>query len=162
MNRGRFAFAATLLGVTFAAGTVPAQTVKDPGFTPILAGKKFTPPIRGQADVEFTKPVTKREKDIIVTKVLVKNVSTGPIARLTVDETWYDKAGALVIGGKGTFNGLLPPGEVQTITIETPYNPKMNANNFNFSHANGTVKPVQVPKIDGGAASAKAAPAKKN
>lgn len=162
MNRGRFAFATALLGVTLAAGTPLAQTVKDPGFTPILSGRKFTPPIRGQADVEFTKPVTKREKDIIVTKILVKNVSTSPIARLTVDETWYDKGGALVIGGKGTFNGLLPPGESQTITIETPYNPKMSANNFNFSHANGTVKPVQVPKIEGAAASAKAAPAKKN
>lgn len=161
MIRARFAFAATLLGVTFAAGTVLAQTVKDPGFTPILSGRKFTPPLRGQADVEFTRPVTRREKDIIITRILVKNVSTAPIARLTVDETWYDKGGALVIGGKGTFNGLLPAGEVQTITIETPYNPKMSANNFNFSHANGTVKPIQVPKIDGGAASAKA-PAKKN
>ena len=41
----------------------------------------------------------------------------------------------------------LEPGEVATGKIETPYNPKMKANNWNFSHANGAVKPHQVPKL---------------
>ena len=72
-----------------------------PPMTSVLAGKKFTPPIKGQADVEFTKPVTKNEKDMVVTTIMVKNTSPAPIARLTVDETWYDKAGDLVAGGKG-------------------------------------------------------------
>ena len=51
------------------------------------------------------------------------------------------------------INGLLQPGEIQTITIETPYNPKMNSNNWNFAHANGTVKPakVKLEKLDGAA-----------
>ena len=30
--------------------------------TSVLAGKKFTPPFKGQAEVDFTKPVTKNEK----------------------------------------------------------------------------------------------------
>ena len=123
---------------------------------PILAGKNFEPPLRGQADVDFIKPDTKREKDMVVTRIKVKNASTGPIARLTVSETWYGKDGNVVTGGKGWVNGLLKPGDTGTIEIQTPYDPKMASNNFNFTHANGTVKPHQVVKLD-----APPAPAKK-
>jgi len=91
--------------------------------------------------------VTKREKDMVVTKIQVKNTSNAPIPRLTITETWYDAGGASVGGGKGAINGLLQPGEVQTIVIETPYNAKMKANNYNFSHANGTIKPHKVAKF---------------
>jgi hypothetical protein len=143
MHRARYAFAATL--VTLFTGTLLAQTA--PPMTSVLAGKKLTPPIKGQADVDFVKPVSKREKDMVVTKIQVKNMSAQPIPRLTITETWYDAGGATVAGGKGTINGLLQPGEVQTITIETPFNAKMKANNWNFSHANGTVKPHQVTKL---------------
>ena len=69
--------------------------------------------------------------------VFVKN-------RYQPSETWYDKGGAIVAGGKGVINGLLQPGEIQTIVIETPYNPKMSSNAWNFSHANGTVKTSKV------------------
>jgi len=41
----------------------------------------------------------------------------------------------------------LEPGEVATVKIETPFNAKMKANNYNFSHANGTIKPHAVPKL---------------
>ena len=147
MNRARFAFAAALIGASLVSGSVLAQTQAPPPMTSVLAGRKFTPPIRGQADVDFTKPVTKREKDMVVTRITVKNTSNAPIPRLTVDETWYDKSGGLVTGGKGVVNGLLQPGEIKTIEIQTPYNPKMSANNYNFSHANGTVKPHRVDKL---------------
>ena len=147
MNRARFVYAAALLVVGLFGGSVLAQAPQAPPLTPVLAGKTFTPPIRGQADVDFTKPVTRREKDIIVTKTTVKNTSTAPIPRLTLDETWYDKSGGLVTGGKGVLGGLLQPGEIKTIEIQTPYSPKMSANQFRFSHANGTVKPRMVPKI---------------
>ena len=51
---------------------------------------------------------------------------------------------------------------MQTVKIETPFNAKMKANNWNFSHANGTVpKPHRVEKFDGGdAKDAKPAAAK--
>jgi hypothetical protein len=78
----------------------------------------------------------------------VRNASTAPIARLAVTETWYDKGGAIVAGGKGVINGLLQPGEVQTIVIETPYNKAMSSNNWNFTHANGNVKPAKVKSLD--------------
>jgi hypothetical protein len=168
MNRARVAFGATLIATTLATGTALAgQATQAPPMPSVLAGKKFTPPLKGEAVIEFTQPITKREKDMVVTRITVRNASVGPVPRLTVSETWYDKGGAIVTGGKGGINGLLQPGEIQVITIETPYNAKMNGNQFNFTHANGTVKPakvakLEVPKDESAAAKAPAkAPAKK-
>ena len=144
MNRARLTIAATLVGATFIA-TALAQTTPPP-MTSVLAGKKFTPAFKGQAELDYTKPVTKREKEMVVTTIMVKNNANGPLLRLTVDETWYDAGGGLVTGGKGVVNRL-EPGEVATVKIETPFNAKMKANNYNFTHANGTIKPHAVPKL---------------
>ena len=144
MNRARVIIAATLVGASYAIAL--AQTPQAPPMTSILAGKKFTPPFKGQAEVDFTKPVSKNDKGMVTTTIKVKNNAPGPLLRLTVDETWYDAAGGLVTGGKGVINRL-ESGEVGTIKIETPYNPKMKANNYNFTHANGTIKPHSVPKL---------------
>jgi hypothetical protein len=144
MNRARLILAATLVGASLVAAH--AQTPAAPPMTSVLAGKKFTPPFKGQADVDFTKPVSKNEKGMVTTTIMVKNNAAGPLLRLTVDETWYDAAGGLVTGGKGIINRL-EAGEVGTIKIETPYNPKMKANNYNFTHANGTIKPHAVAKL---------------
>ena len=144
MIRLRYTAAVALLGAGLISGAASAQSGQSQPLSPILAGKKFTPPIKGQADIEFTQPVPKREKDMVVTTLQVKNISNAPIARLTVDETWYDASGGLVSGGNGQINGLLQPGEVQTIKIETPYNQKMKSNNYQFTHVNGTVKPHKV------------------
>lgn|SRR5262245_52899614 len=165
MTRARSLFAATLAGVSFvAAGAVAAQNgqgaAQAPPMQSILAGKKFVQPIKGQADVEFAKPVTKREKDMVVTRIVVKNISPAPIPRLTVDETWYGKDNQMVTGGKGFINGLLQPGEIKTIEIRTPYDSKMNANQWMFSHANGTVKTHPVKVLED--PSAKKEPAAKN
>ncbi|MGE3704264.1 MAG: hypothetical protein AB7I13_03260 [Vicinamibacterales bacterium] len=163
MNRARVALGATFVATMLTAGAALAQQA--PPMTQVLAGKKFTPPIKGEALVEFTPPVTKNEKGVVVTRITVRNAALAPIPRLTIAETWYDTAGNIVTGGKGSVNGLLQPGEVQTITISTPYNAKMKSNNYNFSHANGTVKPQKVAKIEApetaGAADAPAADAKK-
>lgn len=148
MIRLRYSAAVAILGAAFVSVVADAQTDQKSSqpMTSILAGKKFTPPLRGEANVEFTQPVTKKDtkSNMVVTTLEVKNISTAPIARLTVDETWYAKDGSLVTGGKGLINGLLQPGEVQTIKIETPYNAKMNSNNYQFTHVNGTVKPHKV------------------
>ena len=130
MNRARLIVAATLVGASFVAAH--AQTPAAPPMTSVLAGKKFTPPFKGQAELDYTKPVTKNEKGMVTTTIMVKNNASGPLLRLTIDETWYDAGGGLVTGGKGIINRL-EPGEVGTIKIETPFNPKMKANNYNFS-----------------------------
>jgi hypothetical protein len=161
MTRARLTCAATLVGASFVVSAF-AQTTPPP-MTSVLAGKKFTPAFKGQAELDYTKPVTKREKEMVVTTIMVKNNATGPLLRLTVDETWYDAAGGLVTGGKGVVNRL-EPGEVATVKIETPFNAKMKANNYNFTHANGTIKPHAVPKLMAAGEkepAAKPAPAKK-
>jgi len=148
MNRARVAVAATLVGTTLCAGALAAQTA--PPMQSVLAGKKLTPPLKGEALIEFTQPVTKAVpgKNMVQTVIKVKNASLSPVARLQITETWFDKAGGVVAGGRAGVNGLLQPGEVQTITIDTPYNPKMNSNSWNFTHANGTVKTQKVAKLD--------------
>lgn len=146
MNRARVALGATFVATVLTAGTALAQS--PPEMRTVLAGKKFTPPIRGEALIEHTRPVTKREGANVVTKVIVRNASLAPVPLLTFSETWFDKGGALVIGNRASIKGLMQPGEIQTMTITTPYRSTMSSNNFNFSHANGNVKPQRVDKLD--------------
>jgi hypothetical protein len=129
----------------------------------VLAGKKFVPPVRGEAIVEFTQPSTKplQGKSLVQTTIKVKNASLAPIARLQVTETWYAKDGTIVNTGRAAIDGLLQPGEIQTLLIETAYNPKMASNNWNFKHANGTVKLAKVKSLDPPKDAAAAPPAKK-
>jgi hypothetical protein len=157
MTRARHAFVATVAGAFCVSGlTLFAQNEgqtqaqpKAPEFKQVLAGKKFTPPVRGAAEVDFVKAPTRREGQTLVTRIQVKNTSNAPIARLTIDETWYDKNQNVIPGGKGVVNGLLQPGEVQTIEVKTPVNPNMASSMLQFSHANGTVpKPHAVKSLD--------------
>lgn len=151
--RVRVAVAAMLVSSMMLAGAAIAGQGQGP-LKPVLAGRKITPPMKGEATIEFTQPTTKAlaGKNMVQTTLKVRNASTGPIARLMVAETWYDGAGAIVGGGRGVINRLLQPGEVETVVIETPYSPKMKSNNWNFTHANGTVKPAKVKTLEAAAA----------
>lgn len=147
MNCARLA-AAAIVGASLVPGAAAAQTPKTPDLKPILAGRKFTPPVHGQATIDLKwPPVTKKVKDTVITTVEVRNTSSAPIARLSIDEIWYDKGGNIIAGGKGLINGLLQPDEVQKVTIETPWRAGMLSNNYEFAHANGTVKPNRVKTI---------------
>jgi hypothetical protein len=152
MNRARHAFAATLVGAISLGGFAlfAQDPPKAPEFKSVLAGKKFNPPIRGAADVDFIRSPTKREGSTLI----------------TIDEIWYDKNNNIIPGGKGVVDGLLQPGEVQTLTIRTQVNPTMTRSMLQFSHANGTVpKPHEVKSFNASgkepAPSTKKAPAKK-
>src|SRR4051812_19998276 len=153
MNRARFAVAAAVISSMVSAGAAlaaQAGTTSSEPLHSVLQGKKITPPIRGEAAVEFTQPVTKAipGQNKVQTTIKVRNASSAPIARLSVTETWYDKSGAIIAGGKSVINGLLQPGEIQTLVIETPYNKAMSSNNWNFAHANGSVKPAKVKTLE--------------
>jgi hypothetical protein len=174
MTRARFIVAATLAAIWVGGAALPAQTqsgaaapAKTPELKSVLAGKKFLPPIRGEANVDFIKGATTRAGTTLVTKIQVRNMSSAPIPRLTIDETWYDKNNNLIPGGKGVINGLLQPGEIQTVEIRTPSNPSMSTSMLQFAHANGTIKTHRVQSFEAGkdtaakpAAPAKAAPTK--
>src|SRR5438093_9853604 len=119
MNRARSVVAATLAGASLFGVWLLAQsqsqsTPKAPEMKSVLAGKKFTPPLKGAADVDYVKTPTRREGTTLVTKIMVKNTSNAPIPRLRVSETWYDKEGNMIPGGDAVINGLLQPGEVAT------------------------------------------------
>ncbi len=161
MNRARLSFAATLVALTLGAGLSAAQATQAPPMKSVLAGKKLTPPARGEVIVEYTLPTRKRVNDTIVTTFQVKNIGLAPIARLTIIQTWFDKANNTVGGGKGAVEGLFQPGEVKTITIESEAKPIYNGDGFNFTHANGTVRAKQVSKLVPGTAAEKPAAAAK-
>jgi hypothetical protein len=168
----RVAVIATLVGASLVGVEASAQTSQTPPpaappMQPILAGKKIVPPIKGAAEIEIIKSPTKREGATLVTKIQAKNVSSAPIARLKVVETWYDKSGASIPGGEAVINGLLPPGDVQTLEIKTPVNLQMSTSQLFFTHANGSIKAKSVKAFDAGTAAGKdsttktaAAPAK--
>ena len=146
MIRARIAVVATLVGVSLAGPSLLAQTA--PEMKPILAGRKVEPPLKGQGDVEYVQPVTKRNGEVVTTTIRVKNVSAAPLARLSVTETWFDKANGIVAASSGALDKPLDPGAVDTITIQTPWSAKMNGNGYNFVHANGLVKPRRVAKLE--------------
>jgi len=115
---------------------------------PPAAPAKYVPPIRGEAPVSMTKPVTSRTKDEIVTKFKVKNPSaTASIAGLKISEFWYDKGGNPVSGDEFRYRKPLMPGEVIDVELRSPVNPKMASSQYKFEQANGAVKPTVVAKF---------------
>ncbi len=121
----------------------PAQPAQTPG--PV----KWVNPIRGPVDITFLKPDVKQVKGDVVTVIKVKNVSNGPIARLKVEEFWWDKNNNPVSSNQDWSRKPVMPGEIVTFTMTTPKDARMFRNNYKFSHANGDVRPKQVPKLEG-------------
>ena len=108
-----------------------------------VAQSKFVPPVRGEVEIGVMTPVTKVDEKtkMVITTIKVKNLSgTGSIAGLKVEEYWYDRANNPVTGSKDRLAKPLLPGEVATLTLQTPKDPKMHRNQYVFSHANGKVK----------------------
>lgn len=139
--------AAALLGVEMIAQTTTTNPAAPP-MPSVLAGKKLTPPIRGEAALEWVDPKPEKKGDMVITRMTVRNASAGPIARLTINETWYNKAGNNVTAGRGVIQGLLQPGEVAVVEIQTPWKEGMSGFQRQYAHANGTIKPVKVQKLE--------------
>jgi len=138
--------AVALMSTGVLAGQAKPATPATPA-TP-AAPARFVPPIRGEAEVNMTKPVTRRTKDEIVTTFKVKNISEkGSIAGLKVSEFWYDKGGNPVSGDEFRYRKPLMPGEVIDVELRSPVNPKMASSQYKFEQANGAVKPKVVAKL---------------
>lgn len=129
-----------LLAPAAFAGQAPAPAAQ-------AAPRKLISPVRGEATVEFTKPNTKVVGSNVVTVFTIKNTSALPIAGFKLEESWIDKAGTLSGGDTHRHPKPFMPGEVITVTLTTPRNSRMASNSYNFSHANGTIKPKSVAKI---------------
>jgi hypothetical protein len=135
--------------VLFATGTLAAQAKPAaPAQSAPAAPAKFVPPIRGEAPVNMTKPVSKRQNEEVVTTFKVKNPSaTNSIAGLKISEFWYDKDGNPVSGDEFRYRKPLMPGEVIDVELRSPVNPKMARSQYKFEQSNGGVKPQVVAKF---------------
>ena len=149
MNGQKHVFLALAGAVLLAAGAA-AQQAKPaaPAAAAPAAPGKLVAPVRGEALLQHTRPQSKREGNMIVTTIKVKNAATGAIAGLKVDEFWYDAKGEPVTGAQ-TFRYRKPlqPGEVIDVVLRVPSHPAMQRNSYKFEHANGTIKPQLVPKL---------------
>lgn len=140
MTCARAGLTIALLATVFADVGISGQGAKAPELTPVLAGRKFLPPFKGEAAIEYTAPRTARKGEIVVTSITVRNLMQQPIARLTVNEVWYQKDGSVLTAGRAWINGLLQPQEIQTLEIGTPWKAGMGSFQRRFTHANGDVK----------------------
>ena len=139
----------TRMAVAFAGAVLVLSGAVAHAQTPAAAGgTKLISPVRGQAEIGYLTPVSKREGKMVVTTIKVKNMAAGPIAGLKVDEFWYDKGGEAVTGAQ-TFRYRKPlmPGEVIEVVLRVPTDPRMSSNQYKFEHANGTIKATRLPKL---------------
>ena len=137
---------AAAIGLVIAPAAL-AQTPPPAAPAAQAAPRKLISPMRGEVTVEFTNPSTVRKGGNVVTTMVIKNTSSGPIAGFRLEESWIDGAGTMVGGDTYRHPRPFMPGEVITVTLTTPYTAKMKSNSYNFVHANGVVKPKNVPKI---------------
>lgn len=144
--------AAVVCLASFGPAAAHAQATKPatPAPTAPQAPRKYVAPVKGIAEIGILKPVVKvdNKTNEVVTTIKVRNLSMGAIAGLRVDEFWYDKQGGMLPGDSKRLRQPLYPGEVATIELRTPRNPKMDRNSYQFSHANGQVKTKQLKTID--------------
>jgi hypothetical protein len=150
MNRRSVFLAAVCLFSTLIPGSAfaqakPASTTGTAG--PPAAPAKWVPPVKGEATVEFTQAKAQRVKGEIVTAMKVKNTSKGSIALLSVEEVWYNTKREIATNGGYRHRALLNPGEVVEFQIKSVEKPDLYTNMLLFKHANGTVKPTKVAKI---------------
>jgi hypothetical protein len=156
MNGQRRAFL-TITGVVLLLAAAAAEQAK-PAVQPPAAATarpndegapaKLVAPVRGEAQIGYTRPVSKNDGKFITTTIRIKNLSSGAIAGLKVDEFWYDQAGNPVAGAQPfRYRKPMQPGEVLDVVLKVPVNPKMNRNQYQFEHANGKVKTTLLPKI---------------
>ena len=147
--------AAGVLFVASGAAAAPQAKPATPATpaAPAAPGQRprLVAPVRGVAEIGYTKPLVKRGKvggkDFVITTMQIKNMATAPIAGLKVDDFWYDRGGNPLPSDSYRHPRPLQPGETITVTLETPADPRMNRNQWQFSHANGEVKPTLVPKL---------------
>lgn len=113
-----------------------------------VAGRAGAETVTGTAEVGILQPVTKVDGKVVVTTIKVKNLSKGTIAGLKVEEYWYDKDGNPLPGDSKKLSAPLAPRAVSTIVLRTPVNPKMDRNNYVFSHDHGSVHTTVFAKLE--------------
>lgn len=125
----------------------PAAVAAAPTTQTPAAPVKYYKPVKGIAAIQIIPSASKKVGTDIVTTIKVKNMSSGSIALLKVDEYWY--AGKEVVtGDTQSWRKPFNPGEVIEITLKSPYKPGLTASQYQYSHANGKIDVKRVKKFD--------------
>jgi hypothetical protein len=136
------------LGSMVFAMTVGAGLLAGPLFGEQEAPRKLVAPVRGEAAIELTAPDTRIVGTNVVTTMRLKNVASGPIAGLRIEENWFDRSRNPVPGDVYRHPRPWPVGEVIEVKLTTPRKAGMGDNRYNFTHANGAIKTTVVKKLD--------------
>ena len=126
-----------------AVATAPAPVSEE------LMKARMRPPVKGTAVVEFISGPVKVVNGEVQSVIKVKNVDTGPIIGLKIDEYFY--AGQKEISAcTARVRNPIAAGEIVDVPISCP-NPKEKAtgSNLMFTHSGGAgkVKPTLVKKF---------------
>jgi hypothetical protein len=157
MTRLAFASAAAVLcGILAApsafaqqnkAGQAPTPKAATPGTQAPAAPAKWVKPIKGTATIEVIQGTPKRIGNEIVTVLKIRNTSAGAISLLRIDEYWYNREPREVSGDSQSYKKPFNPGEIVEITMSSPIKPDLYRSTYQFTHANGAVRPTQVKKF---------------
>jgi hypothetical protein len=145
MFRLNRAFLALTLALVLVGGISAALAQEPAGQAPPKA--VWINPTRGTVEIQYVDVPAKVDKGEVVKTFQVKNMSTGPIARLKIEQFWWDRNNNPVPGDKQFIKKPLMPGEVATIVLRTPKNANMFRDNYKFSHQYGDVKVKKVTKF---------------
>jgi hypothetical protein len=158
MNRQRFSLFVLAGVVVLVAGLSADQAARgaqrpndEPAAGAQPAPRRLVSAVRGEAPMLYLSPSVKAGKvggkDFIITTMQIKNVATGAIAGLVVEEFWYNKAGTVVTGSNYRHTKPIQPNEIVTVTLQTPRNAGMDSNQLKFKHANGDIKMTKATKF---------------
>jgi hypothetical protein len=140
MHRAAFVPAAAILVCALSTGAF-AQAARSaaPTAQAPAAKAKWVAPVKGIATIEVIKGDSKKVGSDIVTKLQIKNTSSGSIALLRVDEDWYNRAQKAVSADTQRYTKPFNPGEIIEITMRSPAKPDLYISAVTFTHANGKV-----------------------
>ncbi len=109
---------------------------------------RLVPTVRGQAEIGYTQPVARRERNFIITSMRVKNLAENAIAGFQVDEFWFDRAGNTVTGDRFRLRQPFLSGEVIDLELRVPRNSAMDRSNYEFTHQNGDIQATLLNEIE--------------
>ena len=105
------------------------------------------PTVRGQANVEYTQPATRRRANFMVTTFRIRNQAANAIAGFQVDEFWFDDDGNTVTGDRVRFREPILAGQVVDIELQVPRVASMARSNYRFTHQNGDIELALVEEL---------------
>ena len=123
------------IGLVTATPTVQMRSVlANRGDTRLVAT------IRGPGQIGYLPPVTRRQRNEIVTTFRIKNISPGALAGFKVDEFWYDDGGNTVTGDSYRMRRPFLVDQIIEVELRVPRNSQMARSNYEFTHQNGVVE----------------------